>query len=230
MPRSLGRRALALVFDLAAGRAGVAAVLGLHTAVLGHGGAGAHGGADLWRSDDDTLWHAAFADHVLDTDRPGRVDLLQVRHWRHHRVDLGHGGSVVVLARWPRHLAHGIARAGRRRTPCPARGRSLRAGGRDHRRAHAHRCRHAVCGLHHPDGAKQPVPEPGADHAGVFGAGHGHSDHSQLHHHQLTRRARFAGAGGAAHRLAHVRLLLRHHGRPHATGGTGGFCRCPHRA
>ena len=59
-----------------------------------------------------------------------------------------------------------------------------------------------------------------AHDAGVPGARHGHSDDSELHHHQFARGAGAAATGRAADRLAHVRVLFRHHGRPHATRRT----------
>lgn len=37
---------------------------------------------------------------------------------------------------------------------------------------------------------EQPVPFAAADHADLPGAGHGHPDNPELHHHQLHRRAR----------------------------------------
>ena len=42
---------------------------------------------------------------------------------------------------------------------------------------------------------EQPVPFAAADHADLLGAGHGHPDNPELHHHQLHRRARAAGPG-----------------------------------
>ena len=60
-----------------------------------------------------------------------------------------------------------------------------------------------------------------ADDGGLPGARHGHPDDPELHHHEFDRRSGAAAARRAADRLAHVRLLLRHHGRPHASGGAG---------
>ena len=55
VPRPLGGAEAALVPDPAAGGAGVAAVLRLHAAVLGHGRAGAHRDPDLRRGADEAL-------------------------------------------------------------------------------------------------------------------------------------------------------------------------------
>ena len=51
--------------------------------------------------------------------------------------------------------------------------------------------------------------------------GMGIPDDPQRHHHEFARSAGAAAAGRAADRLAHVRLLLRDHGRPDAAGGAG---------
>ena len=51
--------------------------------------------------------------------------------------------------------------------------------------------------------------------------GTGHSDHSDLHHHRRIGRARARQTRRAADRQPHVRVLLRHHGRPLAAGGAG---------
>ena len=55
--------------------------------------------------------------------------------------------------------------------------------------------------------------------------GHGHSDHPELHHYQRDCRSGIAQVGRAADRLAHVRVLFRHHGRPDAPSGAGRVCR-----
>jgi TRAP-type C4-dicarboxylate transport system permease large subunit len=119
-------------------------------------------------------------------------------------------------------LAH---EPGRRRPPGAAGGCGLRHRRRHHRRADADRRRVLLRRLHPQRRREEPVPLAGADHAGVPGAGHGHSDHPQLHHHQFHRRAGPVEVGRAADRQPHVRLLLRHHGRPDAAGGAGCFCR-----
>ena len=69
---------------------------------------------------------------------------------------------------------------------------------------------------------EEPVPVAVPDDGGLPGPGHGHPDDSELHHHQRDRRARAADAQGSADRLAHVRVLFRHHGGPDAAGRAGG--------
>jgi hypothetical protein len=59
--------------------------------------------------------------------------------------------------------------------------------------------------------------------------GMGIPDHPELHHHLVDRRARARRARRAAHRLAHVRLLFRHHGGPDAARGARGLRRRTHR-
>ena len=51
--------------------------------------------------------------------------------------------------------------------------------------------------------------------------GTGTADHPDLHHHGIARRAGLAQTRRAADRQPHVRVLLRHHRRPDATGGAG---------
>ncbi|MEZ0031960.1 TRAP transporter 4TM/12TM fusion protein [Bradyrhizobium japonicum] len=72
------------------------------------------------------------------------------------------------------------------------------------------------------DRARREEPVPGADHdhAAVDPARHRHSDHPDLHHHRCARGTRAGEARRALDREPHVRVLLRHHGRPLAAGGT----------
>ena len=72
---------------------------------------------------------------------------------------------------------------------------------------------------------EEPVPVAVPDDDRLPDPRHGHSDDSELHHHQRDRRAGAAEARRAADRVAHVRLLFRHHGRPDAAGGAGGVRR-----
>ena len=72
---------------------------------------------------------------------------------------------------------------------------------------------------------EEPVPVAAADDDRLPDPRHGHPDDPQLHHHQRDRGARAAEARRAADRVAHVRLLFRHHGRPDAAGGAGGVRR-----
>jgi TRAP transporter 4TM/12TM fusion protein len=113
-----------------------------------------------------------------------------------------------------------------RRCPAGAAGRrGLRHRRRHHRRADADRSCIVLRRLHPRRRREEPVPFAGIDDAGLPGAGHGHPDHPQLHHHQFHRRPGAAQARRTADRQPHVRLLLRHHGRPDAAGGAGGLCR-----
>ena len=50
---------------------------------------------------------------------------------------------------------------------------------------------------------------------------HGTADHPDLHHHGIACGAGLAQTRRAADRQPHVRVLLRHHRRPDATGGAG---------
>ena len=125
-------------------------------------------------------------------------------------------------ARRPRD-ACGLPRFARRQRQIGAdRRHGLRHRRQHHRHDDADRRRHHLRQLDHRPRRQEPVPRAGHDHAAVDPARHRHPDHSDLHHH---RRAGRAGAGQtrrAADRQPHVRVLLRHHGRPLAAGGAGG--------
>ena len=81
---------------------------------------------------------------------------------------------------------------------------------------------------HWPRG-EEPVPGAGHDHAAVDPARYRHPDHPDLHHHRRIGRPRAGQARRAADRQPHVRVLLRHHGRPLAAGGVGGAGGSAHR-
>ena len=125
-------------------------------------------------------------------------------------------------ARWPGH-ARGLPRfAGRQRQVGADRRHGLRHRRHHHRHDDADRRRHHLRQLGHRARREEPVPRADHDHAAVDPARHRHPDDPDLHHH---RGAGGAGAGQtrrAPDREPHVRVLLRHHGRPLAAGGAGG--------
>ena len=107
----------------------------------------------------------------------------------------------------------------RRRASRVAGGRCLRAGRHHHRHADADRRGHQFRAgdrlgrrdldlrLALPHGTHLADPR------------HGHPDHPELHHHLLDRGAGAVASRRAADRVAHVRVLFRHHGGSDAAGG-----------
>ena len=134
--------------------------------------------------------------------------------------------AVTVLGqRRTRDVESGAQQPCRRRPPRAAGRRCLRAGRHHHRHADAdgrgdqfracHRLgrRELDLFLALPHGAHLADPR------------HGHPDHPELHHHLLDRGTRFVASRRAADRVAHVRVLFRHHGGPDAAGGACRLCR-----
>ena len=112
--------------------------------------------------------------------------------------------------------------AGRQRQVGAHRRHGLRHRRHHHRHDDADRRRHHLRQLDHRPRRQEPVPRADHDHAAVDPARHRHSDDPDLHHHRRARRAGAGQARRAADRQPHVRVLLRHHGRPLAAGGAGG--------
>ena len=120
--------------------------------------------------------------------------------------------------------ARGLPRFARRQRQVGAHGRhGLRHRRHHHRHDDADRRRHHLRRLDHRPRRQEPVPGAGHDHAAVDPARHRHPDDSDLHHHRRTGRTRAGKTRRAADRQPHVRVLLRHHGRPLAAGGAGGI-------
>ena len=128
-------------------------------------------------------------------------------------------GRELRRPRRSRDASHDALGPRRRRQAGAARRPRLRDRGRHHRRAHAHRRGEQLRRLHPGRGREEPLPVALPHDDRVPDPRHGHPHDPELHHHQLHRGARAAQARRAAARVAHVRLLLRHHGRPHAAGG-----------
>ena len=98
---------------------------------------------------------------VLDRHRRCLLGLLRVRHRRGHGGDRRDGGRALRRGTGRTGHAEGRDRCdGQRRPPCTAGRRGMRAGRRDHRRADADGRGDQLRRLHHPDGRKEPVPEP----------------------------------------------------------------------
>ncbi len=128
MPRPVEGGAPALVPAAAADRAGRAAVLRLHAAVLGYRRARADRHPDLRRGGALRRAQPPAALPVLGAARLRLRRLHRVR--RHHllRDFRGAGRAGLPDAREARRAAAGGRRAGRRRAPCAAGGHCLRAG------------------------------------------------------------------------------------------------------
>jgi TRAP transporter 4TM/12TM fusion protein len=106
-------------------------------------------------------------------------------------------------------------------------GVALCNGGYHHWHNDADRCRQHLRPVCSERGREQSVPVAGADHADLYRIGHGHSDHSQLHHHFQHRGPCIGATGCAIDCQPHVRVLFRHSGRPDPACGVGLFCRSP---
>ena len=135
-------------------------------------------------------------------------------------------GALVLIsahhARRPRD-AGGLPRfAGRQRQVGAHRRHGLRHRRHHHRHDDADRRRHHLRRLGDRARREEPVPRAGHDHVPVDPARHRHPDHSDLHHHRGAGRTGAGKTRRAADRKPHVRVLLRHHGRPLAAGGAGG--------
>ena len=126
-------------------------------------------------------------------------------------------GGRATLCRLPRF-------AGRQRQIGAHRRHGLRHRRHHHRHDDTDRRRHHFWQLDHRAWRQKPVPRADHDHAIVDPARHRHSDDSDLHHHRRTRRARSGKTRRPLDRQPHVRVLLRHHGRPLAAGGACRAC------
>ena len=159
---------------------------------------------------------------------PGLLDRARARRRRLPALRRQHPRAGHRRAgRSPAPLFNGGRETLRHLRRLAGRGREERAAGRHRLRHRRHRHRHADADRHrldlhrrdHRHRQGQPLPVAGPDHAHLPGARHGHPDDPELHHHLLARRPGAARARRAAARQPHVRLLLRHHGRPDAAGG-----------
>ena len=101
----------------------------------------------------------------------------------------------------------------------------MRDRGRGDRCADPHGRRHQFRGLHPPGWQHQLVSFAAPDNGGLPRAWDWHPYHPELHHHRLDRRSGTPPTRRASHRVAHVRLLFRDHGRPDTARGTRRPCR-----
>ena len=129
----------------------------------------------------------------------------------------------------PRDAEGSAQQPGRRRAPRAAGGRRLRAGRHHHRHADADWRRHEFRARDRVSGRELDLLLALPHRADLADPRHGHPDHSELHHHLLDRGAGVAASRRAADRVAYVRVLLRHHGRPDAAGCARGLRRRLHR-
>jgi hypothetical protein len=135
----------------------------------------------------------------------------------------------ICFPRRPRDAEDGDRKPRRRRAQCAARRHRLRHCRRHHRRPHPHRRRLNLRARDRRRRRRLDLHLARADGAHEPPARHGHSHDPELHHHLVDRRPRARRARRAAHRLAHVRLLFRHHGGPDAARGARGLRRRTHR-
>ncbi|MNC32407.1 hypothetical protein D3C75_807570 [compost metagenome] len=229
MPQRIRRRKRTLVSADPSAGSGLPAVFRAHTPVLRHGRIGIDRHRDSRLGDHSQGAKLRSALCVLGCTGRAVHRLFSTRN----RCDFcGHCGAdvnVLVHQGRPGNADYLPARTGRRRTPCGSGGDRLCAGGRDHRYSFAHGRRLDLCRLHIGHWPGQPAVVTDTDNGHLPGAGHGHSDHTQLHHHQFDRSTCPVGTGCTADRVAHVRVLFRHPRRPDTTGRPRLLCRSPHR-
>ncbi len=145
-------------------------------------------------------------------------ELLQVRHLaadrRHRLSDRGQSRHP----RRPQDIADHAQQHDRRGQASDRRRYRLRDRRRHHRRADAHRRGVEFRRVRARDRLEKPVPVAVPDNGGVPGTRHGDPDDPELHHHQRDRGPCSPHVESTVDRLAHVRFLFRHHGRPDAAG------------
>jgi hypothetical protein len=203
------------------------AVLGLHAAVLGHRGAGADGDADL----------GAACMQGVGGRRCGCCSGCWAWPRRASSSSASASSSCWSRCWWPSpspctragRAPAGGAGADRRRPPRAAGGHGLRHGGRHHRHINLTGVAAEMGGYIIALGRDKPVLALVLTMLTCLVLGMGIPPFPTTSSPARSPR-RPAGAGRAADRLAHVRLLLRHHGRPDAAGGAGRLRRRADRA
>ena len=126
---------------------------------------------------------------------------------------------TVLRQRRPRDADRSAQQPRRRRPSCAARRRCLRAGRHHHRHADADGRRDQFRARHRLGRRELDLLLALPHRAHLAHPRHGHPDDPQLHHHLLDRGAGAVASRRAADRVAHVRVLFRHHGGPDAAGG-----------